>query len=39
MFRLRRRRPKHVHDWQYCGRTLAGWGLVVCRSCGVADVY
>ena len=31
---LLRRRPRHAHVWEYQPRTITGWGLVVCRTCG-----
>ena len=30
---------KHVHDWEYGPKTIAGWGVVTCRTCGKTDIY
>ena len=33
------RRNKHRHEWVYRPRTLGGWGIVECRTCGATDLY
>ena len=36
---LMRRKPKHQHVWEYQPRTMSGWGIVICRTCGKTDIY
>lgn len=30
---------KHKHDWSYRGRTISGWGVATCRTCGEKELY
>jgi hypothetical protein len=31
--------PKHRHEWVYHRRTMSGWGIVHCATCGKEDLY
>ena len=37
--RLLRRPERHLHEWEYTGRGLSGWGVVKCRTCPEWDIY
>lgn len=30
---------RHSHDWEYLPKTIGGWGVAVCRGCGLRDIY
>lgn len=29
----------HRHTWRYHPRTVTGWGIVECTTCGRTDLY
>lgn len=33
------RKPRHRHSWEYRPRTIGGWGIVRCTTCGAEDIY
>lgn len=33
------RRRKHRHAWTYSPRSIGGWGIARCTSCGQEDLY
>ena len=35
----RRWKNRHIHDWNYHPRTISGWGICICRSCGEREIY
>lgn len=32
-------KPRHRHTWDYHSRTIGGWGVVTCTTCGYEDIY
>lgn len=33
------RKRRHRHTWIYHTRTLSGWGIAECATCGKTDLY
>jgi hypothetical protein len=33
-----KRKSPHIHDWQYVHKSLSGWSVVRCTSCGAEDI-